>query len=61
MLNFAQIDKVIQANLDKFRKPGALTVRPGYKFSGGWITQEPAIVVTVQKKIPNINPNEPPW
>lgn len=58
MPNFAQIDKVIQANLDKFRKPGALTVRPGYKISGGWITQQPAIVVTVQKKIPNINPND---
>jgi hypothetical protein len=58
MPNFAQIDKVIQANRDKFKKPGALTVRPGYKIRGGWITQQPAIVVTVQKKIPNINPND---
>ena len=56
MSNFAQIDKIIQANLDKFRKPNALTVRPGYKITHGWITQQPAIVVTVQKKIPNLSP-----
>jgi PLD-like domain len=58
MSNFAQIDKVIQANLDKFRKPNALTVRPGYKITKGWITQQPAIVVTVQKKTSNINPTD---
>jgi PLD-like domain len=58
MSNFAQIDKTIQANLDKLRKPGALTVRPGYKISKGWITKQPAIVVTVQKKTANINPND---
>ena len=58
MSNLAQIDKVIQANLEKFRKPGALTVRPGYKIRGGWITQEPAIVVTVQKKVPNLSPED---
>jgi PLD-like domain len=56
MSNFAQIDKVIQANLDKFKKPNALTVRPGYKISKGWISQQPAIVVTVEKKTANISP-----
>ncbi|HEY2858768.1 MAG TPA: phospholipase D-like domain-containing protein [Terracidiphilus sp.] len=55
MSDFAQIDKVIKANLEKFKKPGALTVRPGYKITSGWITKQPAIVVTVQKKLPNVS------
>jgi hypothetical protein len=58
MSNFAQIDKAIQANLTQFKKPGALTVRPGYKITAGWITKEPAIVVTVQKKVANVNAND---
>jgi hypothetical protein len=29
-----------------------LDVRTGFKFRGGWITDEPAIVVTVQRKVP---------
>jgi len=58
MSNFAQIDKVIQANLEKFRKPGVLTVRPGCKISDGWITKQPAIVVTVQKKVANLRPED---
>jgi PLD-like domain len=52
------IDKVIQAHLDKFKKPGVLTVRPGYRIANGWITKQPAIVVTVQKKIPNVSPSD---
>lgn len=50
MKTFADIDKVIQANLPQFKKPGALTVRPGYKIRNGWITPESAIVVTVREK-----------
>jgi hypothetical protein len=49
-INEADIDKVIQDNLDAFKKPGVLTVRPGYKIKNGWITNRPAIVVTVRKK-----------
>jgi phosphatidylserine/phosphatidylglycerophosphate/cardiolipin synthase-like enzyme len=44
------IDAAIQQNLQLFKKAGALTVRPGYKITGGWITPKPAIVVTVRKK-----------
>jgi phosphatidylserine/phosphatidylglycerophosphate/cardiolipin synthase-like enzyme len=49
-LGFNKIDKVICANWRAFRKPGVLSVRPGFKFTGGWITDKPAIVVTVEKK-----------
>lgn len=58
MGTFEDLDKVIQANLPQFRKPGALTVRPGYKIRDGWITTEPAIVVTVRQKKPNVSPEE---
>src|SRR6516164_7917610 len=55
---FAKIDKVIQARWEQFRKPGVLSVRPGYKFTGGWITDKPAIVVTVEKKQDKVAPRE---
>lgn len=51
MTTFERIDKVIKANLPRFKKPGALTVRPGYKIRNQWITDKPAIVVTVAKKL----------
>lgn len=44
---FADIDKVIQANLAQL---GALPVRPGYKIPNDWTAREPAIVVTVRGK-----------
>src|SRR4051812_27940478 len=31
--------------------PGVIGVRPGYRFKGGWITSEPAVVVTVMRKL----------
>lgn len=55
---FEDIDKAIQENLQQFKKPGALSVRPGYKIREGWITAEPAIVVTVRKKEANISPQD---
>jgi len=58
MSDFEQIDKTIQSNLNAFKKPGALTVRPGYKIKDGWITKQPAIVVTVQRKTANVAPQE---
>ncbi len=30
--------------------PNVIEVRPGYKFTAGWITDQPAIVVTVLRK-----------
>jgi hypothetical protein len=57
-LNEADIDKAIQDNLDAFKKPGVLTVRPGYKIKKGWITNRPAVVVTVRKKRAKVNAKE---
>jgi phosphatidylserine/phosphatidylglycerophosphate/cardiolipin synthase-like enzyme len=44
------IDKTIQNNLDKLRKPGVLTVRPGFEIAKHQLTGKPAIVVTVHTK-----------
>jgi hypothetical protein len=55
---FEKIDEAIQTNLAELRKPGVFTVRPGYKIKAGWITTQPAIVTTVDRKIANIRPEE---
>jgi len=44
---FARIDRVIRQRWRELCKLGVLAVRLGYKFTGGWITDKPAIVVTV--------------
>ncbi len=31
--------------------PNVIEIRPGFKFTGGWITDQPAIVVTVLRKL----------
>lgn len=33
-----QIDQLIQSNIDKLRKSGVLTVRPGYEIAGQQLT-----------------------
>ena len=55
---FNQLDAVIQKNLSALKKPGVMTVRPGYKITGGWITKQPAIVVTVEHKRADISPQD---
>jgi len=50
----AQIDRVIAAHAQVFRKSGVLTVRPGWKISGGWPTAHRAIVATVEHKRANV-------
>jgi PLD-like domain len=57
-LNGAAIDRVIRRNLKLFRKPGVLTLRPGYKMTGGWITDKPAIIATVDKKLKGLRPSQ---
>jgi hypothetical protein len=44
------IDRVICRNLGKLRKPGVLTVRPGFEIAGHQLTGRSAIVATVQQK-----------
>lgn len=47
-----QIDRSIQSGLDKLKKSGVLTVRPGYEIAGGQLTGLRAIVATVRAKKP---------
>ncbi len=44
------INSVIQKNLNALRKPGVLTVRPGFEIRKHQYTGKPAIVVTVHTK-----------
>lgn len=54
----AAIDKVIRRNLKKFAKPGVVSVRPGLRIVQGLLTNQPAIVVNVRRKIANIPVSE---
>lgn len=47
MSSFAEIGRLIERNLNQFRKPGVLSVRPGYRVEGGWPVGDPRIVVLV--------------
>jgi len=44
------INAVIDRNLQTFDKPGVLSIRPGFKVTGDWLTSKPSIVVTVREK-----------
>jgi phosphatidylserine/phosphatidylglycerophosphate/cardiolipin synthase-like enzyme len=44
------LNKTIQSNLSRLRKPGVLTVRPGYEIAGHQLTGRQAIVATVHTK-----------
>src|ERR1700760_1413914 len=44
------LNDVINQHLAELTKPGVLSVRPGYKVTGDWLTSTPAIVVTVAAK-----------
>src|ERR1700753_1319432 len=48
--DLSSLNDVIGQHLAELSKPGALSVRPGYKVTNGWITSAPAIVVTVARK-----------
>jgi PLD-like domain len=58
-MEFARaVDQVITRNLDQLKKPGVLSVRPGYQVVAGWPTKKPAIVVTVSRKFDDIPPQD---
>lgn len=40
------------------KKPGVLSVRPGYQVAGGWPTKKPAIVVVVDTKRDDLAPQD---
>ncbi|RKR74580.1 phospholipase D-like domain-containing protein [Frondihabitans australicus] len=50
----SDIDSVIRASEAALTVPGVLSVRPGYLFRDGWITDERAIVVTVSDPAPSL-------
>jgi hypothetical protein len=50
----AAIDRAIAAHPEAFRKPGVLSVRPGWKIKGGWPTSQRAIVAIVENKRPDV-------
>ena len=45
------LNAVIDQHLSAFDKPGVLSVRPGFKMTGDWLTDRRCIVVTVVKKV----------
>jgi hypothetical protein len=50
---FDAVRRAILTHGDRLRAiPGVLGLRPGFRFTAGWITDEPAIVVTVREKRP---------
>ncbi|HET9840352.1 MAG TPA: phospholipase D-like domain-containing protein [Candidatus Angelobacter sp.] len=52
------IDKVITRNLKRLRKPGVLTVRPGFEIRKHQLTGKQAIVATVNLKTKSLPRNE---
>jgi hypothetical protein len=46
------VDRKIRSNLNRLKKPGVLTVRPGYEIAGTQLTGKRAIVATVHTKKP---------
>jgi hypothetical protein len=50
MSKFADVGKLIEQSLDKFRKPGLLAIRPGYHLENGWPVGDPLIVALVGAK-----------
>jgi len=58
-MHFASaVDQAIQQNLSQLQKPGVLFMRPGYKSTGGQLTDQPAIVVTVNNKQAGVAPDD---
>ena len=53
-----EIDTIIRKNLAALRKPGVLTVRPGFEIRGHQLTGKQAIVATVHTKKTGLAPKE---
>ena len=46
-----RLTAIIDEHLGAFKKPGVLSVRPGFKVKNDWLTDRPSIVVTVREKV----------
>jgi hypothetical protein len=54
----ATIDRTIRQNLSKLRKPGVLTLRPGFEITNHRLTGKRAIVATVHTKTSDLPANK---
>lgn len=52
------LNAVIDRHLQALDKPGVLSVRPGFKVTNGWLTEQRAVVVTVRRKVARPAPGE---
>jgi phosphatidylserine/phosphatidylglycerophosphate/cardiolipin synthase-like enzyme len=52
------IDQIIRKNLNRLRKPGVLTVRPGFEITKHQLTGKSAIVATVHTKKKGLTKND---
>lgn len=52
------VEDLLCAHLEDLRRPGVLSVRPGYELTNGWLTGRRAIVVTVAKKLVSPSPGQ---
>jgi hypothetical protein len=50
MASLTDVGQAIQQNLETLRKPGVLSIRPGYHIEGGWPIGDPIIVALVASK-----------
>lgn len=50
MASLAEVGQAIQQNLETLRKPGILTIRPGYHIEDGWPIGDPIIVALAASK-----------
>jgi len=50
MPKFADVGQLIVQNVNAFRKPGVLLVRPGYHIDAGWPVGDPIIIALVSAK-----------
>jgi len=50
MPKFEDVGRIIEENLEGFRKPGILAVRPGYHTEASWPVGDPVIVALVSAK-----------
>ncbi len=48
-----QVARLIPGHANALRAPGVFSIRPGYFVRDGWVSREPAIVVTVDRRLPN--------
>jgi len=49
MNELSQLVPIIEAHAQELKKPGVISIRPGYRMQEGWPTKEPAIVVVTSQ------------